>query len=44
VPDFTEIDGRAHDAIEHVLAREQWPEVSGKLEALAARLARRLQA
>jgi RimJ/RimL family protein N-acetyltransferase len=39
-----EIGGRPRDAIEHVLTREQWPEVCAKLERLALGLARRLQA
>jgi RimJ/RimL family protein N-acetyltransferase len=39
-----EIDGLPRDAIEHVLTREQWPQVCAKLERLALGLARRLQA
>jgi len=41
---LVELDGRAHDVIEHVLVREQWPPVSAELEGLAVRLARRLNA
>jgi RimJ/RimL family protein N-acetyltransferase len=41
---FIEIDGRAHDAVEHALTRERWPQVCAKLERLAVPLARRLQA
>lgn len=41
---FIGTDGRAQDAIEHVLTREQWPRVCAKLERLAVPLARRLLA
>jgi RimJ/RimL family protein N-acetyltransferase len=42
LPGFIELGGTRHDAVEHVLDRAAWPEVSGRLDSDAKRVAERL--